>query len=305
MEQQLNPPTKTHERQGRSRRALSGGKPGPAQQEPLNTGRASSEGGDHEPSRRAGEEDSFPDCYLECIIRGEFPEPTPAEDMFLKSFYHLREGSEQEPSQQVPTGSSLLECSLQYTKKGEKQECPQQNVGEKLLVACSEHVTSKKPPPRATPNPNLVDPTQLAEFARNQPREKEEYDAPEKIVCPRSGCTKQLRNRDSLRKHLVLVHGPRNHMCAECGKAFTESAKLKRHFMVHTGERPFLCTFKGCGKRFSLAFNLRTHVRIHTGEKSFVCPFEGCRKSFVQSNNLKAHILTHAKPASQGREDGK
>lgn len=114
------------------------------------------------------------------------------------------------------------------------------------------------------------------------------------LECPQAGCKKKLRDKTALRKHM-LVHGPRQHVCAECGKAFTESSKLKRHFLVHTGERPFQCTFEGCGKRFSLDFNLRTHVRIHTGEKRFVCPFDGCEKSFIQSNNLKIHILTHAK----------
>eukprot|EP00088_Acartia_fossae_P059917 TRINITY_DN71655_c0_g1_i1.p1 TRINITY_DN71655_c0_g1~~TRINITY_DN71655_c0_g1_i1.p1 ORF type:complete len:175 (+),score=4.79 TRINITY_DN71655_c0_g1_i1:27-527(+) len=103
-----------------------------------------------------------------------------------------------------------------------------------------------------------------------------------------------FRDNSAMRKHLH-THGPRVHVCAECGKAFVESSKLKRHQLVHTGEKPFQCTFEGCGKRFSLDFNLRTHVRIHTGDRPYVCPFEGCNKKFAQSTNLKSHILTHAK----------
>ncbi|KAH8269815.1 hypothetical protein KR018_012129, partial [Drosophila ironensis] len=115
-----------------------------------------------------------------------------------------------------------------------------------------------------------------------------------KIACPHKGCHKNFRDSSAMRKHLH-THGPRVHVCAECGKAFVESSKLKRHQLVHTGEKPFQCTFEGCGKRFSLDFNLRTHVRIHTGDRPFVCPFDACNKKFAQSTNLKSHILTHAK----------
>lgn len=52
------------------------------------------------------------------------------------------------------------------------------------------------------------------------------------------GCTKMFRDNSAMRKHLH-THGPRVHVCAECGKAFVESSKLKRHQLVHTGEKPF------------------------------------------------------------------
>ncbi|KMZ07399.1 polycomb protein PHO isoform X4 [Drosophila simulans] len=87
------------------------------------------------------------------------------------------------------------------------------------------------------------------------------YTNDKKIACPHKGCNKHFRDSSAMRKHLH-THGPRVHVCAECGKAFVESSKLKRHQLVHTGEKPFQCTFEGCGKRFSLDFNLRRNTSI-------------------------------------------
>ena len=56
------------------------------------------------------------------------------------------------------------------------------------------------------------------------------------------GCSKMFRDNSAMRKHLH-THGPRVHVCAECGKAFVESSKLKRHQLVHTGEKPFQVCF--------------------------------------------------------------
>merc|ERR1712106_606144 len=161
----------------------------------------------------------------------------------------------------------------------------------------TEYMTGKKIPVGGIPGLDLSDPKQLADFARIKPKKERYEEVSRTIACPHKSCSKMFRDNSAMRKHLH-THGPRVLVCAECGKAFVESSKLKRHQLVHTGEKPFQCTFEGCGKRFSLDFNLRTHVRIHTGDRPYVCPFEGCNKKFAQSTNLKSHILTHAKQKS-------
>ncbi|BFG06639.1 polycomb protein PHO [Drosophila madeirensis] len=149
-------------------------------------------------------------------------------------------------------------------------------------------------PPQLPYNENPGASVTATDLELNNSQDLVAYPNDKKIACPHKGCHKNFRDSSAMRKHLH-THGPRVHVCAECGKAFVESSKLKRHQLVHTGEKPFQCTFEGCGKRFSLDFNLRTHVRIHTGDRPFVCPFDSCNKKFAQSTNLKSHILTHAK----------
>ncbi|XP_023663542.2 uncharacterized protein znf770 [Paramormyrops kingsleyae] len=52
------------------------------------------------------------------------------------------------------------------------------------------------------------------------------------------------------------------HECPECQRSFSSPSKLKRHYLIHAGEKPFRCTI--CGKDFRQAVHLKFHQRVHT-----------------------------------------
>lgn len=41
---------------------------------------------------------------------------------------------------------------------------------------------------------------------------------------------------------------------------FLDSSKLKRHFLIHTGERDFICPHEGCGKVINLSTKILLFV---------------------------------------------
>ncbi|XP_034015380.1 zinc finger protein 624-like [Thalassophryne amazonica] len=49
--------------------------------------------------------------------------------------------------------------------------------------------------------------------------------------------------------------------CDICLKSFVSPSKLKRHYLVHTGQRPFRCDI--CGKCFTQSTHMKIHQQVH------------------------------------------
>ncbi|KAF5392203.1 hypothetical protein D9757_001419 [Collybiopsis confluens] len=69
----------------------------------------------------------------------------------------------------------------------------------------------------------------------------------------------------------------RKHACSMCHKRFDRPSTLRKHLLVHTGEKAFQC--ETCGRRFGVASNLNRHVR-----RCILKPVNTMRSSSAISN---------------------
>ncbi|KAM4019524.1 uncharacterized protein ACNLHF_000227 [Anomaloglossus baeobatrachus] len=88
----------------------------------------------------------------------------------------------------------------------------------------------------------------------------------------------------------------KNLKCSLCGKYFTRISSLHRHYLMHTGYRPFSCPI--CGRTFQQLTHLDRHKQIHSRDQRYHCAT--CRKAFRESSELLHHQQVHTKDQSDG-----
>ena len=91
---------------------------------------------------------------------------------------------------------------------------------------------------------------------------------------------------------LIGLHsGERPFQCSYtgCEKAFLTKTNLEDHERKHANAREFEC--ETCHKRFNLKGDLRQHEKVHKQEKPFQCEF--CDMTFPRGPSLWRHRRTH------------
>ena len=107
--------------------------------------------------------------------------------------------------------------------------------------------------------------------------------------CNHTNCYKSYKHKLGLKRHIMVHSGDKPFECDHCSKAFHTKYELKIHVRKHTGEKPYKCDY--CSKGYAQKGSLTKHIRIHTGEKPFKCDY--CSKAFNAKYGLKMHVVIY------------
>ncbi|RNA44939.1 metal regulatory transcription factor 1 [Brachionus plicatilis] len=106
-----------------------------------------------------------------------------------------------------------------------------------------------------------------------------------------SPCSYQRKTLRILKAHL-RIHDGNTFKCETCSKEFTTQSDLRKHHRIHSGEKPFRCSFTNCNKAFSVSHHLKSHLSTHNDTRPFKCSEKTCDKKFKSNSSLNNHLRT-------------
>lgn len=106
-------------------------------------------------------------------------------------------------------------------------------------------------------------------------------------------CGMEFTTKGEMVRHIGYKHSKlKPHKCPwpYCSYSAVERARLKRHQVIHTEERPFQC--RHCSYAAPLKVHLKRHVsNVHRGEQPYECDI--CHTRFTQQGSMAWHRKKH------------